>query len=183
MKIRIAWHSVAIYRLDCREQQYSLGYTFTGLFLGRLAAAMESGGDLTLLELYTEVEEQYWLDHSLEKEMNEMNAREGRPSQVWQWCNRKLKFFLQAFAELVHAYGSRVQNARVGDLFSNSGCSGREGSGGDSRHLGWGGPLVRPPYWHYAVWPLGFERDALRHQVRFIIPGITTCSSSTGTRY
>ena len=105
MKIRIAWHSVAIYRLVCREQQYSLGYTFTGLFLGRLAAAMESGGDLTLLELYTEVEEQYWLDHSLEKEMNEMNAREGRPSQVWQWCNRKLKFFYRLLQNLCMLMG------------------------------------------------------------------------------
>ena len=43
-----------------REQQYSLGYTFTGLFLEQLHSALLEGGDSTLLQVYERSEEQYW---------------------------------------------------------------------------------------------------------------------------
>lgn len=73
----------------CREQQFSLGYTFTGLFLHKLSEAMKSGGETTLLELYKATEEQYWLDHVLEKQMNEQNVKEGRASQVLNVYTRR----------------------------------------------------------------------------------------------
>eukprot|EP01059_Diplonema_ambulator_P022353 TRINITY_DN3763_c0_g2_i1.p1 TRINITY_DN3763_c0_g2~~TRINITY_DN3763_c0_g2_i1.p1 ORF type:complete len:430 (+),score=131.94 TRINITY_DN3763_c0_g2_i1:62-1351(+) len=51
-----------------REQQYSLGGTFTSIYMNVLKAKLLEGG--TLQDAYDEAEKEYWEQHGVEAEMN-----------------------------------------------------------------------------------------------------------------
>eukprot|EP00659_Diplonema_papillatum_P022939 gene22939-35162_t len=83
-----------------KEQQYSLGATFTTTFMSCLSNTIARDG--TLGDAYAEAERIYWQQHQVEAGMN---ARAVTPSL--------------RFGELVVAEGSRLSQSKVRSLFCN----------------------------------------------------------------
>lgn len=87
-----------------KEQQFSLGATFTLLFLEALQRALLKGGETRLGEVYEVAREEYWQQHQVEKELNEAASSSS-----------------MRFGELENAHGSAVAQLPVRELFTNRG--------------------------------------------------------------